>query len=206
MKNEKIFVKIVLGIIAGIILNIGPMYLFQYKMALPLFMDTLGSISVAFIFGGIPAIICATISQTIMFFVEHYTNVIIVLYVTTVYAAIGVVCLFRKSLKEAESVLDVIFIIVFISILMSIVVSITGGIVNAICIYVQDITGFAVQDNAATSYFQIDLLKMGLRSTPTYILSRIPSNLIERPIITVISFGLSVLYQKLSKLSKKSKQ
>lgn len=199
MKSEKIFLKIIIGIVAGIILNILPMYLIQYKLELPLFMDTLGSITVAFIFGGVPAIICATISQIIMFFVEHYASAIILIYVTTVYAAIGVVRLFRKSLQETDSVLNTIFIIFFISILMALCVSISGGIVNAICIYVQDITGYAIQDNAATSYFQVDLLKMGLSSIPTYILSRIPSNLIERPIITVISFGISVMYQKLQK-------
>ena len=199
MKSKKIFLKIIIGIVAGIILNILPMYLIQYKLELPLFMDTLGSITVAFIFGGVPAIICATISQMIMFFVEHYASTIILIYVTTVYAAIGVVCLFRKSLQETDSVLNTIFIIFFISILMALCVSISGGIVNAICIYVQDITGYAIQDNAATSYFQVDLLKMGLSSIPTYILSRIPSNLIERPIITVISFGISVMYQKLQK-------
>ncbi|MCI6186078.1 MAG: hypothetical protein MR739_02735 [Spirochaetia bacterium] len=199
MKSKKIFLKIIIGIVAGIILNILPMYLIQYKLELPLFMDTLGSITVAFIFGGVPAIICATISQIIMFFVEHYASAIILIYVTTVYAAIGVVCLFRKSLQETDSVLNTIFIIFFISILMALCVSISGGIVNAICIYVQDITGYAIQDNAATSYFQVDLLKMGLSSIPTYILSRIPSNLIERPIITVISFGISVMYQKLQK-------
>jgi hypothetical protein len=199
MKSEKIFLKIIIGIVAGIILNILPMYLIQQKLELPLFMDTLGSITVAFIFGGVPAIICATISQIIMFFVEHYASAIILLYVTTVYAAIGVVCLFRRSLQETDSVLNTIFIIFFISILMALCVSISGGIVNAICIYVQDITGYAIQDNAATSYFQVDLLKMGLSSIPTYILSRIPGNLIERPIITVISFGISVMYQKLQK-------
>lgn len=199
MKSKKIFLKIIIGIVAGIILNILPMYLIQYKLELPLFMDTLGSITVAFIFGGVPAIICATISQIIMFFVEHYASAIILIYVTTVYAAIGVVRLFRKSLQETDSVLNTIFIIFFISILMALCVSISGGIVNAICIYVQDITGYAIQDNAATSYFQVDLLKMGLSSIPTYILSRIPSNLIERPIITVISFGISVMYQKLQK-------
>ncbi|MCQ2573380.1 MAG: hypothetical protein MJ182_05760 [Treponema sp.] len=53
MKTEKIFLKIIIGIIAGIILNILPMYLIQYKLELPLFMDTLGSITVAFIFGGV---------------------------------------------------------------------------------------------------------------------------------------------------------
>lgn len=199
MKSEKIFLKIIIGIVAGIILNILPMYLIQMKLELPLFMDTLGSITVAFIFGGVPAIICATISQIIMFFVEHYASAIILLYVTTVYAAIGVVCLFRKSLQETDSVLNTIFIIFLISILMALCVSISGGIVNAICIYVQDITGYAIQNNAATSYFQVDLLKMGLSSIPTYILSRIPGNLIERPIITVISFGISVMYQKLQK-------
>ena len=123
MKSKKIFLKIIIGIVAGIILNILPMYLIQYKLELPLFMDTLGSITVAFIFGGVPAIICATISQIIMFFVEHYASAIILIYVTTVYAAIGVVCLFRKSLQETDSVLNTIFIIFFISIFTSLLIT-----------------------------------------------------------------------------------
>ena len=63
MKSKKIFLKIIIGIVAGIILNILPMYLIQYKLELPLFMDTLGSITIAFIFGGVPAIICAGYRQ-----------------------------------------------------------------------------------------------------------------------------------------------
>jgi len=205
MKKEFVFLKVTIGILVGIILNIIPMYLIQYKMGLPLFMDTLGSISVAFIFGGIPAIICATVSQVIMFYVEHYANVIILLYVVTVYSAIGIVCLFRKNLYETESKLSIVFILFLISILMALIVSITGGIVNAVCIYVQSITGYEIQDNAATSYFQIDLLRMGISSLPAYILSRVPGNFIERPIITLLSFGLYVLNLRFCSLQGKSR-
>ena len=188
--KNKVCPLFLLGITLGIILNVGPMYLFQYVMHLPFFMDTLGSITVAFIFGGWPAIICATISQLIMFFVEQYNSVIILLYVVTVYAAIGIVCMFRKFLKMSDSVFTTAFILFFISILMILVISITGGIVNAICIYVQKITGAPVQENAATTYFQFDLFKMGLSSIPTYIFSRIPGNMIERPLITLLAFGI----------------
>ena len=194
--NNKSVIKILIGIIAGIALNIIPMYLVQYVLNLPFFMDTLGSITVAFIFGAIPGIICATLSQLLMFFVEHYSSAVILLYVLTVYAAIGIVCSFRKSLNESESVLSTVFILVFISILTVLAVSITGGIVNAICVYVQEITGAPVQENAATSYFQFDLFKMGLSSIPTYIFSRIPGNLIERPVITLLAFGIGVGVQK----------
>lgn len=201
MNNKSYVLKhwltLILGITLGIILNVGPMYLFQYVMHLPFFMDTLGSITVAFVFGGWPAIICATISQLIMFFVEQYNSVIILLYVVTVYAAIGIVCMFRKFLKMSDSVFTTAFILFFISILMILVISITGGIVNAICIYVQKITEAPVQENAATTYFQFDLFKMGLSSIPTYIFSRIPGNMIERPLITLLAFGIVKLKEKI---------
>lgn len=198
------FLKIFIGILAGIALNIGPMYLFQLVLNLPFFMDTLGSITVAFIFGGLPGIICATISQIIMFFIEQSNSTVILLYVLTVYAAIGIICIFRKSLNESDSVFFTAFMLFLISILMILVISITGGIINAICIYVQEITNAPVQENAATTYFQFDLFKMGLSAIPTYILSRIPGNLIERPVVTLLAFGISVLYQKIASSKRKA--
>lgn len=198
------FLKILIGILAGIALNIGPMYLFQWVLNLPFFMDTLGSITVAFIFGGLPGIICTTISQIIMFFIEQSNSTVILLYVLTVYAAIGIICIFRKSLNESDSVFFTAFMLFLISILMILVISITGGIINAICIYVQEITNAPVQENAATTYFQFDLFKMGLSAIPTYILSRIPGNLIERPVVMLLAFGISVLYQKIASSKRKS--
>ena len=198
------FLKILIGILAGIALNIGPMCLFQLVLNLPFFMDTLGSITVAFIFGGLPGIICATISQIIMFFIEQSNSTVILLYVLTVYAAIGIICIFRKSLNESDSVFFTAFMLFLISILMILVISITGGIINAICIYVQEITNAPVQENAATTYFQFDLFKMGLSAIPTYILSRIPGNLIERPVVMLLAFGISVLYQKIASSKRKS--
>lgn len=202
--NFNHFLKILIGILAGIALNIGPMYLFQLVLNLPFFMDTLGSITVAFIFGGLPGIICATISQIIMFFIEQSNSTVILLYVLTVYAAIGIICIFRKSLNESDSVFFTAFMLFLISILMILVISITGGIINAICIYVQEITNAPVQENAATTYFQFDLFKMGLSAIPTYILSRIPGNLIERPVVTLLAFGISVLYQKIASSKRKA--
>ena len=195
MKNKYIL-KVAIGIIAGIVLNIGLMYLVAYELKLPFFMDTLGSITVTFIFGGVPGIICATISQLIMFFVEHYNSPVILLYVLTVYAAIGIVCIFRKSLNQRESVLSTVFILFFISILMVLAISIIGGIVNAVYTYVQELSGSPVQENTATTYFKFDLLRMGFSSIPTYIFSRIPGNLVERPITTVLAFGIGTVYQK----------
>jgi hypothetical protein len=104
--------------------------------------------------------------------------------------------MFRKSLAESDSVLSTAFILLFISILTILAVSITGGIVNFICVYVQEITDSPVQNNPATTFFQYDLFKMGLSSLPTYIFSRIPGNLVERPMITLMAFGISLGEQK----------
>ena len=139
-----------------------------------------------------------------MFFIEQSNSTVILLYVLTVYAAIGIICIFRKSLNESDSVFFTAFMLFLISILMILVISITGGIINAICIYVQEITNAPVQENAATTYFQFDLFKMGLSAIPTYILSRIPGNLIERPVVMLLAFGISVLYQKIASSKRKS--
>lgn len=202
MKKKNSLLEILIIILAGIVLNIFPMWLVQIKLELPLFMDTLGSIFVAFVAGGVPGIICATISQLVMCVVEHYSSLIILLYVLTVYGAVGVVCLFRKSLAESDSIFYTAFILFFISILTIFEMCIVGGLVNAICIYVQNITDYKVQDNPATSYFQVDLLKSGLSELPAYILSRLPGNLIERPLITLLAFMSSLAYRKLKILSK----
>ena len=196
MKKKTSSLEIVIVIVTGIVLNLLPMWLIQIKLELPLFMDTLGSIFVAFVAGGLPGIICATISQLLMCILEHYSNLIILLYVLTVYGAIGVVCLFRKTLAESDSAFSTAFILFFISILTIFEMCIVGGLVNAVCIYVQNITGYEVQDNPATSYFQVDLLRSGLSELPTYILSRLPGNLIERPLITVLAFAASLGYSK----------
>ena len=199
MKKKTSSLEIVIVIVTGIVLNLLPMWLIQIKLELPLFMDTLGSIFVAFVAGGLPGIICATISQLLMCILEHYSNLIILLYVLTVYGAIGVVCLFRKTLAESDSAFSAAFILFFISILTIFEMCIVGGLVNAVCIYVQNITGYEVQDNPATSYFQVDLLRSGLSELPTYILSRLPGNLIERPLITVLAFAASLGYSKAKK-------
>ena len=199
MKKKTSSLEIVIVIVTGIVLNLLPMWLIQIKLDLPLFMDTLGSIFVAFVAGGLPGIICASISQLLMCILEHYSNLIILLYVLTVYGAIGVVCLFRKTLAESDSAFSTAFILFFISILTIFEMCIVGGLVNAVCIYVQNITGYEVQDNPATSYFQVDLLRSGLSELPTYILSRLPGNLIERPLITVLAFAASLGYSKAKK-------
>ena len=199
MKKKTSSLEIVIVIVTGIVLNLLPMWLIQIKLELPLFMDTLGSIFVAFVAGELPGIICATISQMLMCILEHYSNLIILLYVLTVYGAIGVVCLFRKTLAESDSAFSTAFILFFISILTIFEMCIVGGLVNAVCIYVQNITGYEVQDNPATSYFQVDLLRSGLSELPTYILSRLPGNLIERPLITVLAFAASLGYSKAKK-------
>lgn len=199
MKNNISFLKVGVGVFAGVLLNIGLMYLVQYVLKWPLFMDTLGSISVAFVFGGVPAIICAILSEIAMFVIEHYYSAIVMFYGFSVFAAILVVCIFRKSLKASKSITSTVIILFIISILMIIAVSVVGGIVNTIDVYYQSIKGLDSARNNATSFFQADLFKMGFSSLPTYILSRFPSNLIERPVTVILAFFIWKAWEKFSK-------
>jgi len=193
MKNKPSLVKIAIGIFVGILLNVIPMYLVQYVFKLPFFMDTIGSIAVTFAFGGIPGLICAIITEFLLFYVEQYISWVICLYGLTVWASVGIVALFNKSLRESESTASVLIMLFIISILMAVVVSVVGGIVNSVDSYYQNYKGLMGDSTKAVSYFKNDLLKSGFSQTGSNILSRVPSNLIERPITTFAAYGLALL-------------
>lgn len=180
----------------GIILNVVPMYFVQYVLKLPFFMDTIGSIAVAFALGGIPAIICAVLTEFVLFFIEQYISWIVMLYGLTVWASIGIVVIIKKSIVRSESISSVIIYLFITSILMAIAVSVTGGIVNTFDDLYQTARGITGDFNSATSFFRTDLMNRGFGLLGTNIFARIPSNLIERPVTTFAAYGLSYLYQR----------
>lgn len=199
MKKEYALWKYIVGILLGIGLNIGPMYLVQYVLNWPFFMDTIGSITVAFYLGGIPGILCAVLTEFLLFYIEHYISWIVCLYGLTVWASVGIVVLINKSIKKSESKLSIIIYLFIISILMALAVSIIGGIVNTIDNLYQNYKGLTGVDNNATSFFMNDLFKIGFNSLFTNIISRIPSNLIERPVTTFAAYGIFKLHKILLK-------
>lgn len=199
MKNKTAFIKITVGIIIGILLNIIPMYIVQYVFEWPFFMDTIGSIAVTFAFGGIPGLVCAILTEILLFYVEHYISWIVCMYGLTVWASVGIVALFNKSLQESESAISVLLTLFIVSILMAVAVSVIGGIVNSIDNYYQNFKGLTGDSTNAVSFFKNDLLKAGFNQTGSNILSRVPSNLIERPITTFAAYGIALLSRKIRK-------
>lgn len=196
MKKESLILKYCVGIILGIFLNVLPMYFVQYFLKLPFFMDTLGSIAVAFTFGGLPAIICAVLTEFVLFYIEHYISWIVMLYGLTVWASIGIVVIIKKSIIKSEFTSSIIIYLFIASILMAITVSVTGGIINTFDNLYQNAKGITGDSNSATSFFIADLLNRGFSLLGTNIFARIPSNLIERPVTTFAAFGISYLYQR----------
>lgn len=196
MKRESLLLKYGAGIIMGIILNVVPMYFVQYVLKLPFFMDTIGSIAVAFALGGIPAIICAVLTEFVLFFIEQYISWIVMLYGLTVWTSIGIVVIIKKSIVRSESISSVIIYLFITSILMAIAVSVTGGIVNTFDDLYQTARGITGDFNSATSFFRADLMNRGFGLLGTNIFARIPSNLIERPVTTFAAYGLAYLYQR----------
>lgn len=180
----------------GIILNVVPMHFVQYVLKLPFFMDTIGSIAVAFALGGIPAIICAVLTEFVLFFIEQYISWIVMFYGLTVWASIGIVVIIKKSIVRSESISSVIIYLFITSILMAIAVSVTGGIVNTFDDLYQTARGITGDFNSATSFFRADLMNRGFGLLGTNIFARIPSNLIERPVTTFAAYGLAYLYQR----------
>lgn len=161
-------------------------------LQIPLFLDTIGILTITFSFGGIPGIITALLSQFFCELFGNYLNFRIFMYVLCSFSAVGVICIFKNSLQQAKSKLSVIIILILISLLMCVVVSITGGLVDLI----DNFFGEKVLGNIQTDYYKLALLKTKINDLGINILSRFPANILDRPISTFAGFGISRLLNK----------
>lgn len=160
---------------------------------IPLFLDTIGLLTITFTFGGIPGLLTALASQFFLEWIGGYLNIWIYIYVFCSFAAVGVVCIFKNSIEKARSKLTVVIILFICSLVMCFAVSLTGGIINVIGDIFEDTHGGNIQ----TDYFKISLFKMSFSSFAANVLSRVPVNIIDRPISTYAAFGCSILIKRL---------
>lgn len=171
-------------------------YFIAEILKIPLFLDTIGILTITFLFGGIPGLITALFSQFFSELIGGYLDIWIYIYVLCSFSAVGIVCIFKKSINQAHSKLSIVIILFISSILMCFAISIIGGIINMFSDF------FAEQrvGNIQTDYYKLSLLKMSISGLPTNILCRFPVNIIDRPISVFAAYGCSLGLKKLLKL------
>ncbi len=160
-------------------------------------MDTPGTIAVTFAFGGIPGVICAVLSQLFLGIINHYFSWIAYFYSLAVWGAVGIVSLFRSKLETSRSPLSKLIILALISLLMVIVVTVISGMVNTINTIYSTKHNLNPDASPQTQALQADMIRMGFSQLASNIFSRIPGNLIERPITTFVAYGLALAGRKL---------
>lgn len=161
-------------------------------LKIPLFLDTIGILTVTFTFGAVPGLITAVLSQFFCELIGNYLNFSIFLYVFCSFAAVGVVCLFNNSLQKAKSKLSILIILILISLMMCVAVSVCGGLIDLFGNFLSE----KKLGNIQTDYYKLVLLKTQLGDLGINILSRFPANIVDRPISTFAAYGVSVLLKK----------
>lgn len=204
-KNSgKKILTITIAILAAMLFNGFLNWLVDPVLHIPLlFMDTVGTIAIAFAFGLVPGLTCALISQIFLGLINHYFSPIAYFYMLAVWGAVIIVCPFRIKLQNAKSIYSTIVILALISLVMTFVVSIIGGVVNTVNTIYSINHNLNPDASVQTRQLQADMIRMGFSQLPSNILSRIPGNLIERPLTTFMAYGICIGCKKI--FSKKEK-
>lgn len=198
MKKETSYLSCLMWIIVAVLFNVALSFLVQKVLEIPLvYMDTVGTIAISFAFGCIPGLITAIISQLFYFVVFHYVSWIGFLYSLSVWGAVFVVAAFLKKLINVKAVLSKIVILALISIVMCFVVSIIGGLVNTFSTMYNNLHNIPSDISVQIESIKGDFIRSGFKELPANILSRIPGNLIERPVTTFSAYGIVVLIKKI---------
>jgi hypothetical protein len=201
MKKLTGAIKIVLGGLAGALLNLGAVLLFQGALGLPLFMDTLFTAAFTFL-GGLPCgILTAVLTHAIVnpLLVQDLPNYLYTL--CSIASALVTACFMRIFPAECAVVpgrkpcsggiygrITVLFIL---SLVMCVVISVSGGLISTV------IETFFTSRNSS---FEADififgrmLTRKGLPLLLTEILCRIPVNILDRLLSVFGGYGFAVM-------------
>jgi hypothetical protein len=206
--------------LAGVVLNIAVNRFFVYYLGLPLFMDTIFTVTVTLIGGPFWGAICGALSTIIgktIWFSDWISYLFFLCNIVTAFmtwlfirffpseldlssehakyekmiitAGIGV-----KSGNLAQSMNRVI-VLLLLSFALCLVVSILGGLISALILFIDPSqTGERVLAGLLS-----DTISGG--AVPVYlaeILSRIPVNIVDRPIAVFAGYGAALLTKKVA--------
>ena len=192
-KINKFFI-IGLYTIFCVIVNFFFNHLVIFVLKVPLFLDTIGTVAVTFAFGWIPGAICAILTTFIDSLIGSYFLQLPCLYVLCSLLAVGITQIFKTHIYDSSSVGIKISYLFILSIIMCILISLLGGIIDSLCITFSSYKGdFPV----ASDYFKPNFFQIGFSQLGTNILSRLPVNIIDRPITVFTAYGAVELCKKI---------
>ncbi|MBO4728502.1 MAG: hypothetical protein J5631_08800 [Spirochaetaceae bacterium] len=197
-ETHRRYIIISISTILCIVINFGFNHLAVFILHVPLFLDTIGTVTVTFLFGWIPGLICALATTTIESIICDYFLQLPMLYVICSFSAVLICQIFKNFIFNTDIIIVRISYLFILSIAMCIIISVLGGIIDTICVTYSNYKSYYP---VASDFFKPNFIKLGLSQLGTNIISRFPINIVDRLITSFIAYILAVCYKKISKQS-----
>jgi hypothetical protein len=191
----------VLFAVANCLLNI----LVNRMLALPLFLDTLFTISITFLAGPVFGIICAVLTSVAGTFLMPPYMPIYCMYALCSIAGVALTEVFCRSYNlgfsakrnaagwaNGDTDFSTFTILLLLSVVMCLQMSVMGGLIASIISVLISIPEYAVSPE---SYFKLGLLMNHIPSPAAEIIARIPINIFDRILSVFGGYGLALLVQ-----------
>lgn len=200
--NEKIrrWLIIIISTILSIVINIGFNHLAIFILHVPLFLDTVGTVTLTFFCGWIPGLVCAFATTLLDSIIGGYFLQLPTLYVICSFFAVFISYKFKRNIFNTNMIIVRICYLFILAMIMCVVISILGGIIDSICI---TYSNYKSTYPIASDFFKPNFIKLGLSQLGTNIVSRFPINIVDRLFTCFISYGLSLLFSLLVKQDNK---
>lgn len=200
--NEKIrrWLIIIISTILSIVINIGFNHLTIFILHVPLFLDTVGTVTLTFFCGWIPGLVCAFATTLLDSIIGGYFLQLPTLYVICSFFAVFISYKFKRNIFNTNMIIVRICYLFILAMIMCVVISILGGIIDSFCI---TYSNYKSTYPVASDFFKPNFIKLGLSQLGTNIVSRFPINIVDRLFTCFISYGLSLLFSLLVKQDNK---
>lgn len=200
--NEKIrrWLIIIISTILSIVINFGFNHLAIFILHVPLFLDTVGTVTLTFFCGWIPGLVCAFATTLLDSIIGGYFLQLPTLYVICSFFAVFISYKFKRNIFNTNMIIVRICYLFILAMIMCVVISILGGIIDSICI---TYSNYKSTYPVASDFFKLNFIKLGLSQLGTNIVSRFPINIVDRLFTCFISYGLSLLFSLLVKQDNK---
>jgi hypothetical protein len=179
--------------IIGALFDFGFSVLGRDTLRLPLFIDTIGTYTMTLVAGPLYGTLCAVIYAGMSIF-GAYKSVSLCLYAICSVSEVFILyyCFVRPMRRAEERGLPwfsggKIARLVLIAIFLCVLTSVTGGIIatiNTIYFNTPDISSFP------EVLFKAGFMQQGMPVLAANILSRIPVNIVDRPLCLIAAFGI----------------
>jgi hypothetical protein len=200
--NEKIrrWLIIIISTILSIVINFGFNHLAIFILHVPLFLDTVGTVTLTFFCGWIPGLVCAFATTLLDSIIGGYFLQLPTLYVICSFFAVFISYKFKRNIFNTNMIIVRICYLFILAMIMCVVISILGGIIDSICI---TYSNYKSTHPVASDFFKPNFIKLGFSQLGINIVSRFPINIVDRLFTCFISYELSLLFSLLVKQDNK---